>query len=555
MKSSTILRGFFLVLAMAYAASLAHAAGTPAGTVISSRAKATFTTLSGGTLDSAFSNTVSITVAQVAAVNVTPPTNSITTSSDSVNVDYALTITNSGNGADIFDLTKNSTKGWTVTVYHDANGDGVLDAGEISAGAITATSSVLADSIYKIMVRIFVPRDQSLNNQSDVTTVTATSQFDNGKTANSALTTTVHTVNFSNIGTGLSVDNASPNAGQDVVYTFALTNNGAVSATGVSFSDLLSGLTFVSATTTQGTINSSGNPVLWNVGTIASGASVTVTITLNVPAGASLGTVFNNSMNVTYTAGGNTFTSSSNSRSVTVGITYGVSISPSSYAVAKEPDDSIKYYFTLKNTGNHKDVLEMSFSSSRTLSWKFFKDVNDNGIYDVNDTQLANTNGFAGVDADSVQFSDSVHVIAIVVAPAGVSDQATDVTTFTVASSGDYSNKFQSSIATATFDVPVVVVTKSVLPSGSQPPGQTMTYTINYVNNGHGKAYNFTIIDGAPDSTTYVPGTVKLNTVLKTDVSDADEVTVTNGKNITVNVGTLNASASGSVEFKITINN
>jgi len=388
-----------------------------------------------------------------------------------------------------------------------------------------------------------------------VTTVTATSQFDNAKTANSTLTTTVHTVNFSNIGTGLSVDNASPNAGQNVVYTFTLTNNGAVSATGVSFSDLLSGFTFVSATTTQGTINSSGNPILWTVGTINNGGAVTVTITVNVPGGASVGATFNNAMNVTYTVGGNTFTSSSNNRSVTVGVTYGVSISPSSYATAKEPDDSIKYYFTLKNTGNHKDVLEMSFSSSRSLTWKFYKDVNNNGIYDVNDTQLANTNGLAGVDADSVQFSDSVHVIAIVVVPAAVSDQATDVTTFTVTSAGDYSNKFQSSIATTTFEVPVVVVTKSVLPSGNQPPGQTMTYTINYVNNGHGKAYNFKIIDGAPDSTAYVPGTVKLNNVLKTDASDADEVTVANGKNITVNVGTLNASASGTVEFKITINN
>ena len=153
----------------------------------------------------------------------------------------------------------------------------------------------------KIMVRIFVPHNPSLNGQSDTTTVTATSVFDNTKTANSTFITTVNTVNFSNLGTGLTVNNASPNAGQNVIYTFTFTNNGAVPATGVGISDLLSGLTYVSSTTTSGTVNSSGNPVLFNVGTINPGGSVTVTITLAVPSGATTGTVYNNTMNVTYT--------------------------------------------------------------------------------------------------------------------------------------------------------------------------------------------------------------------------------------------------------------
>jgi uncharacterized repeat protein (TIGR01451 family) len=550
MNSSNIVRGFFLVLAMAYGASMAHAAGTPAGTVISSRAKATFTTLSGGTLDSTFSNTVSITVAQVAAVNVTPTTNSITTSSDSVDVDYALAITNSGNGADIFNLTKNSTKGWTVSMYHDANANGVLDAAEISAGAITATSSVLADSTYKIMVRIFVPRDQSLNNQSDVTTVTATSQFDNAKTANSVLTTTVHTVNFSNIGTGLSVDNASPNAGQNVVYTFTLTNNGAVSATGVSFSDLLSGFTFVSATTTQGTINSSGNPILWNLGTINSGGSVTVTITVNVPGGASVGTTFNNAMDVTYSVGGNTFTSSSNNRSVTVGVTYGVSISPSSYATAKEPDDSVSYYLTVRNTGNFKDVIELSAASSQPLSWTFIRDVNNNHILDGGDAPLINTNAYGGVDVDSVAAGDSVHVFGFAILPIVQFDQTQDATTFTATSAAS-TTKFHNSIATTTTNIPVVDVAISVspLPNLHQPPGAELTYTISYLNKGHADIdTSFAVTARIPDSTRIVLGSVKLGAS-----SVPDSAVVKNGS-VIVKTGALKESTSGTVEFKVKIN-
>jgi len=529
-----------LLLISAFAASIALAVGTPAGTVISSRAKATYTTLSGLTTDSTFSNFVSVTVAQVAAVNVTPPTGAVTTSSDSVNVDYALSILNSGNGTDKYTISKTSTKGWTGTVYKDANGNGVLDAGELSAGAIAASDSVKADSSFKIIIRVFVPRDPTLNNQADVTTLTATSLFNNTKTANSALTTTVHTVNFGNISTGLTVDNASPSPGGNVTYTFTLTNNGAVAATGVSFSDLLGGLTFVSATTSQGTYNSSGNPVTWNIGTINPGSTATVTITLNVPIGAANGTVFSNSMGVTYTAGTETFTSSSNTRNVTVGVTYGVAINPTSAGSSKEPDDSIKYYFTLKNTGNKKDVLGMSSSSSKSLTWKFYKDVNNNGIYDVNDTQLAAT--------DSVQFSDSLHILAIAICPVTATDLDNDVTTFTVTSVGDNS-KSQGSVATTTIDIAIVSITKVVAPIGNQPPGTQMTYTVNYSNTGHGKAYNFIITDTAPDSTTYVPGTITLN-----GGSISDGVGLSGGKNITVHVGTIAAGASGNVQFKITIN-
>ena len=251
-------------------------------------------------------------------------------------------------------------------------------------------------------------------------------------------------------------------------------------------------------------------------------------------------------MDVTYTAGSNTFTSSSNGRSVTVGVTRGVAISPTSIASTHEPEDSIKYYFTLKNTGNKKDVLLMSYGSSLSLAWKFYKDVNNNGIYQANDTQLAST--------DSVNFSDSLHVFAIAITPVVATDQQTDVTSFTVTSAGD-GTKFQSSVATTTINIAVISLAKVVAPLGNDPPGTQMTYTVNYSNTGHGKAYNFKIVDGAPDSTTYVPGSVTLNGSAMTDAADGDAATVTNGgKTITVTIGTLNASASGTVAFKITVN-
>jgi uncharacterized repeat protein (TIGR01451 family) len=77
------------------------------------------------------------------------------------------------------------------------------------------------------------------------------------------------------------VSNATPNVGNQITFTIALTNNGPATATGVTVTDLLpAGLTFVSATPSQGTYTSGTG--LWNVGTIASGASTTLAIVATV---------------------------------------------------------------------------------------------------------------------------------------------------------------------------------------------------------------------------------------------------------------------------------
>jgi uncharacterized repeat protein (TIGR01451 family) len=77
------------------------------------------------------------------------------------------------------------------------------------------------------------------------------------------------------------VSNATPNVGDQITFTVTLTNNGPQAATGVTVTDLLpAGLTFVSAAPSQGTYTSGTG--VWNVGTIASGASTTLVITATV---------------------------------------------------------------------------------------------------------------------------------------------------------------------------------------------------------------------------------------------------------------------------------
>ena len=83
-------------------------AGTPAGTVISSRAFAIYTTASGARTDTVYSAYVTFVVSQLAAVNILLP--SLTRNSgDGLNVDYSLSVLNSGNGTDKFTLTRTSS--------------------------------------------------------------------------------------------------------------------------------------------------------------------------------------------------------------------------------------------------------------------------------------------------------------------------------------------------------------------------------------------------------------------------------------------------------------
>ena len=211
-----------------------NAAGTPAGTVITSRAAAIYSTLTGAHADTVYSVYVSIIVKQVAVVSALP-SSQLRNSGDGSMVDYGFAVVNSGNGTDKFTLTRVSSRGWQVSLYHDLNGNGVLDAADSIAGTITSTDSVKADSSFKIVARIIVPDNEALNGLSDSTVVTAASQFDPSQSGNAVLLTHVQTAAI-NPATSLSVDNLTPAPPGPITYTMSITNSGGISASNVVLS-------------------------------------------------------------------------------------------------------------------------------------------------------------------------------------------------------------------------------------------------------------------------------------------------------------------------------
>lgn len=77
------------------------------------------------------------------------------------------------------------------------------------------------------------------------------------------------------------VDDANPSNGDNITFSIVVTNNGPNAASNITVSEVLSpAFVFVSSNASQGTYNV--NSGIWNVGSLANGATATLTITVNV---------------------------------------------------------------------------------------------------------------------------------------------------------------------------------------------------------------------------------------------------------------------------------
>jgi uncharacterized repeat protein (TIGR01451 family) len=97
-----------------------------------------------------------------------------------------------------------------------------------------------------------------------------------------------------NLAISKTVDNSTPVEAGQVVYTLTVTNNGPDTATNVTVTDTLpAGVTFVSSNPAT-----TSSPMVWNVGSLANGASTAITVTVSVNEGTE-GTTIINSASVT----------------------------------------------------------------------------------------------------------------------------------------------------------------------------------------------------------------------------------------------------------------
>lgn len=215
-----------------------------------------------------------------ASVTLTPPpaadlavalTASALTPNYGDTVSFTVTASNAGPspaaGVSVADILPSGlTFVSATTVTGTFNGtSGSWTVGNLANGAV-ATLTINAK----------VATVNPVTNKASITSTT----FD-WKSANNSATVTLTPLPAADIGVTLAASSLTPKANTNIVLTVKTTNNGPSPATAVVVTDKLpAGLTFVSATTTQGSYTSSSGT--WTVGNLAKGRSATLKITATV---------------------------------------------------------------------------------------------------------------------------------------------------------------------------------------------------------------------------------------------------------------------------------
>lgn len=298
----------------------------------------------------------------------------------------------------------------------------------------------------------------------------------------------------------------------------------------------------------------------WSLAVLALAALVALGAAM--AAGTPAGTVISNTATVNFEdVNGNTLSQDSNTVTTTVATVATVDIAPPSLSANADPGDDVCYLHTVTNLGNTTDTIDVATASSEGWTVVVYLDVNGNGVYDAGtDTPLTDSNGNATPDTgplpDNVTSpgNEAVEILVCVSVPAGTADGTVDTTTIDVASDND-PGQTDAATDTTTIDAPSLGVVKSVSPTGDQPPGTVLTYTVVITNNGSGVANNVVLSDPVPAFTTYQAGSITQDAAGRSDAADADNADfgATTANAVTVSVGTMASGASTTISFSVQI--
>lgn len=514
-------RGWVLLSAVVIAWLAGSAQAAPrAGSVIGNQATASFVDGSGVTRTTT-SNLVETLVAQVAGVDL--EANRSKTSAPGATVYFPHTVTNTGNGNDVYNLSFTNNTGSfdfsTIAIYPDANADGIPD----SFTPITVTPSLAPGQTYSVVVAAVVPGSASAG-QSDNLTLTATSQFTGTITDSNAdvVNVTANAVITVTKSEDLTI---GPPGTTPVTITLTYTNTGNSSATNVAITDALpAGMSYItgsgrwSATTptaltdaadgNEGGISYSttGNIITATVASVAPGVSGFVRFQASINANAPAGLLPNTATLSYADGGGNTVTGNSNTVNFRVtpraGVTLGDSGSTTDQdgavndVVSQGPAAQgavLRYDNRLTNTGNAADTFNVTVTNTSYPAGTSFVLLQADGV-----TPLTDTDRDGVPDTGPIAPGASTSVFLKITLPSGasgtgpfdvikratsandptVSDTTTDRLTAITGSSVDLTNNSAGPTAPGAGPGPEAnpVTTVTVV------PGATASFTL-FVNN------------------------------------------------------------------------
>lgn len=564
LKSTLMVLALVLILTAAVSA-----VGTPAGTIISNTATLTYNDGNGNAMPMVTSNTVTTVVSQVAGVDVSPATSS-EVGFASAQLVFPTIIRNTGNGTDSYALALSGVPaGWTAVIYRDDNGDGILQSGETTV--VSNTGSLGHETEYKVLVKITVPSSVADGAVANVT-LTATSAFNSGVHDTSVMTVTINQAVVDVVKVA-SITNPKP--GDEITYTITWENTGSADAHELVITDPINmNLTYVAGSMVYDGDTTDMNPgvvitddadldngdygftaagtVTVLVGNVSAGAKGSLVIRVTVNSGILAGESISNIATATYKdPDDNVLNIDSDPSVVTIAIKAGVDVNIPASTLNVTPGDTIQIPFSVTNTGNAPDVVDGSYTST-ILTYEMWIDFDGNGIIDNGDVLATDTDGDGYPDTGTIQPGQTLYFIAKAVVPVGTSDLSADLLNMVGTSSNDNTISDSDSISIIVH-APILAMVKSVSPTGPQTPGTVLTYTLVITNSGTGVAKDLLITDPIPAFTTYVPGSITMNGMGRTDASDGDSARFISNSVVASWTQLAGNGATLTITFQVTI--
>ncbi|MCK6073735.1 DUF11 domain-containing protein [Paenibacillus silvae] len=336
-------------------------------------------------------------------------------------------------------------------------------------------------------------------------------------------------------------------AGDSILYTATITNSGTANAASVVLSDTLpTGLTFIPGSVTVTGVSlptldvTSGIPL----GSLGLGTNIVVTYRAAIANNTSILQLVN-SANAAFTfqsvAGGSIITGiiPSNNAVLTV-YSPNLSIVKSASTANATVGDQVTYTLQVTNGGNIGANVTITDNIPAGSSFV-------SGSFRVNGAVVAGANPAAGVNIGTLP-AGSVTTITFQVLVTGLPTPPTliDQATATYSFNSPDGRTISGTVASNALTIPVTLPNVTVLKTATITDvavGETFTYSVVTTNAGIQTINNVILTDSLPSALSFVPGSV---TVRGTNIPASNPASG-------ITLGTLNAGASATVTFQVTV--
>lgn len=419
---------------------------------------------------------------------------------------YTITVTNGGpDTATGIVATDNLPDDLSFVSASFVTGSGTVTENPADSGDLTIDIDDLAASSSAVIDVIVLVAPDAGTSIVNTATVVGDPDSDTDPNNNSATETTpvVRNVDVEVTKTA----NGNPTAGEQLIYTIVVANNGPGVARDVEVTDTLDArFTFDSldAGTSGVTVSENGQDLTFAVGTLTSGQSETFTFTVDVLSSAQ-GTVTNQA-DITTSDVDTDATNDSDSVDVTIVVDTDLVIDKSvDLATAVPGNTTLTYTFVISHdTDSVSDSGEVTFTDTLPA-----------GLTGLTiDAPTATSSGFdTGQQTITVVFDPiAIGETETFTVTASVNEDATGTITNTgsIAVAGGETDTTNNSDTADTTLAPEFDITLTKTADDTTPaPGSNVTYTIDLTNDGPSTATGVVLTDDVPAGLTFVSGSIE----------------------------------------------